>query len=852
MAGALVLLVACLALLSPCFTALASRGSGQDFPQSGQSVPAPSQSIQPSAIAVINFKKLAQQEAKAKALAPVFSEEEPQVLVHPPLTIPDREDSTSVLQTEAPATSAGAAPSESGGPLIPSPAAAANFQAIEDDTHNIPPDTMGAVGPDKIFVNVNGRYRILDKTGVVLATLPISTFWSAITPPVSGVFDPRVVYDPYNNRWIVAAASNAQSSNASILVGVSATSDPQGSWTLARYTVGCGTGANGCNANGEWADFPMLGFNKNWIAVGWNDFAITGGANVAGKLIAIDYPTFRGGNANAASMIFTVTSTSNPGSQFFCMHPAETYSATEETLYVPVHFNSSGAKYQLHKITGTPSAPVYTLETALHTRAGGGWQSISGDILPQNCTGTCPTTLAKINSGDQFLRSNVVFRNSNIWYSQTIGLAGPSPSPTVSPTPTMHTAIQWTRIDTAGNFVDGGRLEDPNATADNGGEWYSYPSIAVNAHEDVLLGFSTFSSSHFVRAAYAFRAGTDAAGTMRDPVIFKDGQDYYAKKFSGSSNRWGDYSHTVVDPANDLDMWTVQEYAATRVNPTTDQFQDSASRWGTWWAKVNDIGGPPPPTPSPTATPSPIPSPTPPSNDNFANAQPINGCTGTVTGNNDGATKETGEPSHDPTDSGSGSPRASVWYKWQAPATASVTFDTIGSNFDTILAVYTGSSVGALTRITFQDDIDPGVIQQSQVTFAATAGTVYMIAVDGYAPETGNIKLNWTEQSCSTTVQFNASNFSIGEGGGSATITVARSGNTAGTSTVDYKTTDTDTFSVNCSDKHGNAFARCDFATVIGTVSFAGGETSKTFLVPIIDDGYAEGTETFGVALTNP
>src|SRR5262249_51827158 len=161
-----------------------------------------------------------------------------------------------------------------------------------------------------------------------------------------------------------------------------------------------------------------------------------------------------------------------------------------------------------------------------------------------------------------------------------------------------------------------------------------YPSLAVNANNDVLLGFSTFSSGHFVRAAYAFRAGTDTAGTMRDPVVYKDGLDYYSKTFSGTRNRWGDFSHTVVDPANDKDMWTVQEYAATRTNPNTGTTDNGT--WGTWWARIADVGSPPP---SPTPTPSPIPSPTPPSNDNFANAQQINGCSGTITGTNVGATK---------------------------------------------------------------------------------------------------------------------------------------------------------------------------------------------------------------------
>src|SRR5262249_27185304 len=101
------------------------------------------------------------------------------------------------------------------------------------------------------------------------------------------------------------------------------------------------------------------------------------------------------------------------------------------------------------------------------------------------------------------------------------------------------------------------------------------------------------------------------------------------------------------------------------------------------------IGCPPPPPPSPTPTPSPPP------NDNFDNAQQIGGCSGTITGTNLGATKEAGEPVHVSTTPGS---TKSVWYKWLAPSTGTVTIDTVGSidtfgiEFDTILAVYTGTS----------------------------------------------------------------------------------------------------------------------------------------------------------------
>jgi hypothetical protein len=105
-----------------------------------------------------------------------------------------------------------------------------------------------------------------------------------------------------------------------------------------------------------------------------------------------------------------------------------------------------------------------------------------------------------------------------------------------------------------------------------------------------------------------------------------------------------------------------------------------------------------------------------------------------------------------------------------------------------------------------------------------------------------------------SSLQFSASNYSVGEADGSVTITVTRSGDTSGTASVDYKTADTDTFTVGCSDTVGNlggAFARCDFATSVDTLTFGAGETSKTLQVPIINDSIAEGNETFTVVLSN-
>ncbi len=124
-----------------------------------------------------------------------------------------------------------------------------------------------------------------------------------------------------------------------------------------------------------------------------------------------------------------------------------------------------------------------------------------------------------------------------------------------------------------------------------------------------------------------------------------------------------------------------------------------------------------------------------PANDNFANAIAITltNNAATVTGYNTTATKQAGEPNHDGNIGG-----RSIWWRWTAPASGPVSMDTRGSYSDTTLGVYTGSSIGALTTVASNDDIDPGVVQASTLTFNAIAGTTYFFAIDGFNNNDGN------------------------------------------------------------------------------------------------------------------
>lgn len=130
-----------------------------------------------------------------------------------------------------------------------------------------------------------------------------------------------------------------------------------------------------------------------------------------------------------------------------------------------------------------------------------------------------------------------------------------------------------------------------------------------------------------------------------------------------------------------------------------------------------------------------------PSNDNFANAAVISGTSLTLTASNEDATIEPGEPLNMGNDWSLG---ASIWYRWTAPVTADYAVSLAGSDFDTELGVYTGSSVAALTRVTSDDDSLAQDDGTSGTGFAATAGTTYFIQVGGYgteSPATGTVRL---------------------------------------------------------------------------------------------------------------
>ncbi len=129
-------------------------------------------------------------------------------------------------------------------------------------------------------------------------------------------------------------------------------------------------------------------------------------------------------------------------------------------------------------------------------------------------------------------------------------------------------------------------------------------------------------------------------------------------------------------------------------------------------------------------------------------------------------------------------------------------------------------------------------------------GLLY-IDIHSNAFTAGEIRGHFQTSTTASSVQFNSASYSVNEGGADGTLLVTRVGDTTSPATVDYATADT-AGANNCNVVNGAASSRCDYLTTSGTLQFAAGEVSKTISVPIVDDVYAEGSESLTITLSSP
>lgn len=446
-----------------------------------------------------------------------------------------------------------------GGPSGNSPAPSASFQALPDNETAYNPDTHGAVGPNHLLTTLASQVRVQSRTGSNMLTMSLKAFWSATGK--SNIYDPRVLYDAVAQRWIAVAVDDPSGvNNSSILIGASATSDPTGAWHLRVVPADA--------LNQLFPISPNVGFTKDWITVAVPMYTEEDPDNVS--FYSSDIWVFNKTNLYAGgSGQFTYFRYLNPEiDEASVLVPAVTLDPTYSTNFLVANWHGNDAfgngYLRLFSIGGPVNAPVFEdYEAGISTTNGlfaglaANWESYPpgfGDFAPQSGAS------GKILIGDARIQ-NVVFRNAALWCTHHIFLpAGTTPT---------RCSIQWFSLTPGGNITQTGRIDD-----NTGVKFYAYPSLAVNGNEDVLIGFSRFGANQFPSANYSFASSENMI--LRADAVLKAGENSFTLQDPFESIRWGDWSATVVDPLNDVDFWTIQEYAAS---PGT-------THWGTWWGRV--------------------------------------------------------------------------------------------------------------------------------------------------------------------------------------------------------------------------------------------------------------------------
>lgn len=144
-------------------------------------------------------------------------------------------------------------------------------------------------------------------------------------------------------------------------------------------------------------------------------------------------------------------------------------------------------------------------------------------------------TQQKTSSGDRNPK-NLVFQCGHIWFSQAVNCEGRS-------------AVQWHQINAGtGKIVQTGLIKSDTTN-------YIQTTIAVNKKKDVLVGFQEVNGNSFISPRFAFRKAKDAKGTLREMVRVGEG------KGATDGVAWGDYSGSMIDGDNLLDLWTIQSIA---------------------------------------------------------------------------------------------------------------------------------------------------------------------------------------------------------------------------------------------------------------------------------------------------
>jgi Bacterial Ig-like domain len=439
----------------------------------------------------------------------------------------------------------------------------------------IPPDSMGAVGPDQILVFVNGRMKLFDKEGDPDGDLDVtdSAFWDPVLPNDVEPTDPGVEYDRLSERWIVSGI-DTQSVNNQVMVAVSDGPTITDETSFDYFAFDAGDPLPGAD---RFADYPQLAVDKNGIYIGVNEFTSSSGTFAGTSVYVIRKSSVTGGGPIVVTGFRTVTSSGAAGPD--SPQPATTADPSLDEGYVVGPDNQIANRIDVRRITDPAGTPAISGNLVVTIPA-------TAQPLPVPAQGTTGGLDAL---DDRFFEAMIAKGpdgSDSLWTSHNIRVN----SSGVGSASGDRDGARWYQLGglaTTPSLTQSGTLFD---TAASNPRFFWMPSIAMNGQGHASLNSSTAGNGRRAEVAGSGRLATDPLGTTEAFDLIQSSTSGY-NLGADAPRRWGDYSQTVVDPNDNQTFWTFQEYTrGTNI----------------WGVRVIQLKAPPPAVPE-SASPDTVP-----------------------------------------------------------------------------------------------------------------------------------------------------------------------------------------------------------------------------------------------------
>jgi hypothetical protein len=426
-----------------------------------------------------------------------------------------------------------------------------NFQGSElfADSGFIPPDTMGAVGPDHIGEMINGRFDVYSKAdGSEVFTRSLDGFWTDVVGlPGGGTFDPRIVFDLASGRWFATSIDGSNGNN--IYLARSDNDDPTGGWQGVLFAADTIFPA-------EFHDYDTLSVDADGVYICTNDFGSFGNEScysIPKADLLLSPPSINRLTRFEATPpgLPNVTGSIQPALDF---GPSDGRAALlgisfSGTLVRSDVLGASGAGASLGTITAIQGAPV------------------TAQAPPARQPHPFDPSVTIENVSPRIV-SSVFEQGDSLWAVHAVlGSLG-------------NSAIRWYEIDeVTNNLLQTGLIENANQD-------FFDPSIAVNEFDDVVIGYTCSGPSLSPSACVSVGETDNGVTNFENPLLLQQGAGYYYRVFNGSRNRWGDYSATVIDPVDPCTFWTFQEFVAVSA---IGDVGPGRSQGGSWGIQVTEL-----------------------------------------------------------------------------------------------------------------------------------------------------------------------------------------------------------------------------------------------------------------------